>query len=100
LLSASEKRFVRYWEEQRLGGRWSYYTLYIIIGTFIGTIIFSTFLFLFFQVVFGSLSFWVALLTAFLISSVATVYTWGYNEKRFKKIIRREIHDDRGAETP
>ena len=96
MLSSSEKRFVRYWQEQRTGGRWSYYATYIAIGTFIATIIFSTFLFLFFQVVFGSPSFWIALSLAFLISATATVLTWSFNEKKFKAIIRREM--DRGIE--
>jgi VIT1/CCC1 family predicted Fe2+/Mn2+ transporter len=91
LLSTSEKRFIRYWQEQRTGGRWSYYALYIAIGTFIGTIILSTFLFLFFQVIFGTLSFWIALSVAFLISSVATILTWSSNEKKFKRIVRREM---------
>lgn len=96
MISTSEKRFIRYWEEQRTGGRWSYYALYIIIGTLLATIILSTFLFLFFQVIFGSLSFWVALFAGFLISFIATVLTWSSNEKKFKKIIRREI--DNGSE--
>lgn len=97
LLTNSEKRFIRYWQEQRSGGRWSYYALYIIIGTFIGTIIFSTFLFLFLQVIFGSFTFWIAFSTAFLISFIATITTWSSNEKEFKKIIRREMGED--AET-
>ena len=96
LLSTSEKRFVRYWQEQRTGGRWSYYALYIIVGTFIGTIILSTFLFLVLQAIFGSLSFWVAFALSFLISSVATVLTWSANERKFKKIVKREV--DKGTE--
>lgn len=60
------------------------------------TIIFSTFLFLFFQTVFGSPGFWIGLLVGFLISAVATVITWSFNEKKFKKIIRREM--DKGIE--
>ncbi|HKH59990.1 MAG TPA: hypothetical protein VKA49_04110, partial [Flavitalea sp.] len=67
MLSSSEKRFVRYWQEQRTGGRWSYYALYIAIGTVMATIIFSTFLFLFLQAIFGSLSFWIGLSGGFLI---------------------------------
>ena len=96
MLSSSEKRFINYWQEQRTGGRWSYFALYIVVGTFIATIIFSTFLFLFFQAVFGSAAFWIGLTAAFLISSVATITTWSLNEKKFKKIIRREV--DNGME--
>lgn len=94
MLSSSEKRFIRYWQEQRTGGRWSYYATYIAIGTFIATIILSTFLFLFFQVIFGNLGFWIALLTGLMISSVATILTWSSNEKKFKKIIRREMGEE------
>jgi hypothetical protein len=61
-----------------------------------GTIILATFLFLFLQAIFGSLSFWIALASSLLISSVATVLTWSANEKKFKKIIHREI--EKGSE--
>lgn len=60
------------------------------------TIIFSTFLFLFFQGIFGSPGFWIGLSVGFLISAVATMITWSFNEKKFKKIIRREM--DKGIE--
>jgi len=91
LLSTTERRFIRYWEEQRTGGRWSYYALYILVGTLLATIILSTFLFLFFRVLFGSITFWVALFAALLISSLSTALTWAHNEKKFKNIIRREM---------
>lgn len=97
MLSTTEKRFIRYWEEQRTGGRWSYYALYIIVGTLIATLILSTFLFLFFKTFFGSLTFWVALSSAFILSCVATVVTWTFNEKKFKQIIRREMGENPGA---
>ena len=89
-MSVTEKRFVKYWEEQRIGGRWSYYALYILVGTFISTIIFCTFLFLFFREVFGSLTFWVALFSGLSISTVATIATWSYNEKKLRDILHRE----------
>ena len=96
MLSTSEKRFIRYWQEQRTGGRWSYYALYIAVGTFIATIILSTFLFLFLQTIFGTLGFWIALAVALIISSVATILTWSSNERKFRKIVRREM--DKGME--
>ena len=98
--SVTEKRFIRYWEEQRRGGRWSYYGLYIIIGTLISTIILSTFLFLFFRVLFGSFTFWVALFSGLLISSIATIATWSYNEKKFKEILQREASEAAEQKTP
>jgi hypothetical protein len=95
LLTSTEKRFIRHWQEQRTGGRWSYYALYIIVGTFIATLIFSTFLFLFFRFVFGSYTFWIALSAGLIVSCIATIFTWSSNEKKFKQIIRREM--DEGA---
>ena len=33
MLSDKEKRFVRYWEEQREGGKWSYLVTYTVGGS-------------------------------------------------------------------
>jgi Na+-driven multidrug efflux pump len=93
LLSSAEKRFVRYWEEQRAGGRWSYYATYIAVGTLISTIILCTFLFLFFQIIFGSIWVWLAIVGSILISAAATITSWSKNEKKFRQIIRREMDD-------
>lgn len=98
MLSSTEKRFIRYWEEQRTGGKWSYYALYIIVGTFIATLILATFLFLFFRVVFGSATFWIALSGGVVLSSVATILTWSSNEKKFRQIIRREMKESASSE--
>lgn len=60
-------------------------------------IIISTFSFLFLQTIFGSASFWIGLMASLLISSVATLLSWSSNEKKFKKIIRREM--EKGIES-
>jgi O-antigen/teichoic acid export membrane protein len=57
------------------------------------TIIFSTFLFLFLQAIFGSLIFWIGLSVGFLVSAIATIFTWSLNEKKFKTLIRREMNE-------
>ena len=98
MLSTSEKRFIRYWQEQREGGRWSYYVTYMAVGTFMVTIIISTFLFLFLQVVFGSLTFWMGFLASLAIAVISTLASWSANEKKFRKLIRREIEEDSGRE--
>jgi peptidoglycan/LPS O-acetylase OafA/YrhL len=90
VLSTKEKRFIKFWEEQRTGGRWAYYPLYIIAGSVICIIVVSFLVMLttiggmdyFKPIVIGS----VALVTALTIGS------WEYNEKRFKAIIRREVN--------
>ncbi|MEP7258480.1 MAG: hypothetical protein ABI687_08830 [Flavitalea sp.] len=91
MLSIGEKRFIRYWQDQRKGGRWIYYLLYIPVGTFICSLIISIFLYLFFQVVLGSVFLWFVFSGGFLFSAILTIYSWYNGEKKFRKIIRREV---------
>ena len=89
MLTAAEKRFLRYWIEQREGGRASYYLLYISVGTFIFTLILSVFLFLFFNLGFGSLYFWIVFSGGLTISIITTLITWRNNERRFHRLIQK-----------
>jgi len=93
MLSSSEKRFVKEWQDQRKGGRWSYYLLFIPVGTFICSLILSIFLYLFFQVVFGSAFLYWVFLGGFTFSILLTLSSWSRNETRLKKIIRREVKE-------
>ena len=91
-ISKDERRFLRYWEEQRKGSRLGYYTMYIIIWFFTALLclffVFNNFS------QFGRTSIYVLYLIgamALTIAITATHLTWWRNEKRFKKIINREI---------
>ena len=89
MLTATEKRFIKYWEEQRTGGRVKYYLLYILLGTFIGTLVIS-----FLTQVLGlglPENLVKIVIGSFSIVTITTVFTWWYNEKQFKGIIQREI---------
>ena len=91
MLTATENRFVKYWEDQRQGGRIKYYLLYIITGSFVATLVLS-----FLTLMVGvDLPNNLLLITigSFFIVTMATVLSWWYNEKKFKKIIQREIRD-------
>lgn len=94
MLTTTERRFIRYWQEQREGGRASYIALYAIIGTFIVTLILSVFLVLFFQIVFGTFPFYLVVIAGFLISLVSALVTWSRNEQKLQRIIRREVDAD------
>ncbi|HSB91611.1 MAG TPA: hypothetical protein VLC28_00780 [Flavitalea sp.] len=103
MLTTTERRFIRQWQEQREGGKLSYILLYTVVGTFIATLILSVFLVLFFQVVFGTFPFWIVVLSGFMISLVASWLTWHRNEQKLQQIIRREVDadaklNDRGSE--
>ena len=91
MLTATEKRFIKYWEEQRTGGRVKYYLLYILLGTFIATLVLS-----FLTQVLGlglPENLLKIVIGSFSIVTISTVITWGLNEKKFKSIIQREIRE-------
>lgn len=83
-----ERRFIKYWTEQRSGGKASYIIIFSLVGTFIGTIIISVFLFLFFQYTL-SITFLVVVASAFLISLVLSWTSWNRNERQYNDIRNR-----------
>ena len=92
MLSAEEKRFVRYWEDQRKDGKRSYFLLYIIAGTIVSSIVVSFVAAMLFS--FGMPERpWVIPIVSFVITSLLTIYSWKKNEQQFKRIINREIND-------
>ena len=91
MLTASEKRFIKSWEEQREGGKVKYYLLYILMGTFVSTLVLS-----FLTQVLGMglvENLWLIIIGSFSIITIATVFSWWQNEKKFKGIIQREIRE-------
>ena len=88
MLTPAEKRFIKYWEEQRKGGRISYSLLYILAGTFIASIV-CTFISMMFGLGFPEYVPLIVLIS-FVSVTVATIATWSVNEKKFKRIIERE----------
>jgi hypothetical protein len=93
VLTATEKRFIKYWEDQREGGRIKYSLLYIITGSFVATLVLS-FLLLMVGVDMPNKLVQIAI-GSFCIVTIATFFSWWYNEKRFKKIIQREVREGR-----
>ena len=91
MLSADEKRFIRYWEDQRKDGNLSYYLQYTLIGGFI----ISLFVFI---TLFFFLNFYVTLFILLIVpvcsiiaSFLLTHYSWVKNENRLKRLIKREV---------
>ncbi|MFT3822314.1 MAG: hypothetical protein QM731_00290 [Chitinophagaceae bacterium] len=91
MLTTKEKRFLKYWEEQRQGGRWSYYALYIFGGTFVATIVIYLVWSMLAPYPIGQL--WLIPASGAVIMAAITHFSWQNNEKRFRMIIRREIND-------
>lgn len=93
MLSKQDKRFIRYWEDQRKGGMLSYWLLYSLIGTFIMSLFVLVFLLLVLQVYF---SWFILILVAagcFFITAIISMISWQQNEKRWKNIIHKVVDE-------
>lgn len=94
MLSAKERRFIKYWEEQRVGGQRPYLILYILAGTFISTIVVF---FLFAMIGIGlEGTVWMVPVISVIAVTAITLATWKRNERRFKEIIKREMENGMG----
>ena len=98
MLSSEEKRFIRYWEDQRVDGQLSYFLQYTLVGAFI----MSLFVFI---VMFFFLNFYVSFfiliivpICCILVSSLLTHYSWVKNEHRLKRIIKREVSQGKSTD--
>jgi hypothetical protein len=97
LLTPSEKRFIRSWEEQRTGGRWPYYISYTLVNGFIVTILTYIVLLWILQQKIRP-PYWLIPTIGFFTGCVISIFSWTYSERKFKKIIRREIRHGSPAE--
>lgn len=89
MLSAKDKRFIRYWEEQREGGKWKYILTYTIGG---GVLVFFIPVTLFY--IMGMLQFyklvsfpiWALVIIALLISFAGSLYFWHTNDDKWRSL--------------
>jgi hypothetical protein len=73
-----------------------YYLLYILAGTFVATLVLS-----FLTVMFGlglPENIWSIVIGSFVLIALITTYSWWRNEKKFKRIIQREVREARERE--
>lgn len=98
MLSKEDKRFIRYWEDQRKGGKLSYWLLYSLVGSVIMSLFILVFLLLALQIYFS----WpmLVLVTAgsFLLCAILSMLSWQRNEKKWKSIIHRVIDESKLTE--
>ncbi len=99
MLSTAEKRFVRYWQEQRTGGKGKYFAMYVVAGTIMISLFIFVALFFGFQVRPSIFVFSVVPAIAIVLSLLFTAYGWGKNERQFKSLLKREIDESRQADT-
>lgn len=93
MLSKEERRFLRSWEEQRKGGRWSYYLLYGISGS---VVLFIGIAFIFSMIRFGlPAQLWPIPVVSTGLAIMLTWSSWKRNEARFRRLVKREIEASR-----
>lgn len=98
MLSKEEKRFIRYWEDQRRGGKLSYLLLYSLIGTFIMSLFVLVGLLLLLQYYFSWALLIAVVSSCFVVTVIISFYAWQTSEKKWKRIIHREVDRARLAE--
>jgi hypothetical protein len=91
MLTSKERRFMRYWEEQRAGSKWSYFLLYILAGSLI-CVLLTGFVFMTFFYAFPGGILGLVVFSLVFISCLVTI-NWVLNEKKFKGIIKREVDE-------
>ena len=91
MLTAAERRFLRYWEEQRKGGRVSYYLLYCLVGTFIIAMLIFIVLIFFMQLRVSVFLLWFVPSVSFGLGAILTIFSWYRNQQKWKALIQREI---------
>jgi len=93
-INKTERRFLRHWEEQRKGSRIGYYVMHILVWLFISFLCFFFVLNNFIDIKqnkIGTLFLMIGL--SISVSIAVTHYTYYTNEKKFKKIIQREVEE-------
>ena len=101
MLSPQKKRFKRYWEDQRKGGKWKYILVYTLgwgIITFF--LFFPVFLFIFNLsdlLHLDRLPIWVALLLAFALGFAYSVFSWYSNEEKWRVLEQKEMRPDQSV---
>jgi ABC-type bacteriocin/lantibiotic exporter with double-glycine peptidase domain len=95
MLTTEERRFLRDWEIQRKDGKRAYFLLYIIVGSIVGTI--GVF-FIMSMIHFGRPKLlWPVPVISFILTCLYTVISWNRSEKKWKKLIRKVIEQNKGV---
>jgi len=95
MLSADEKRFIRYWEDQREDGQLSYFLQYTLVGGFIMSLFVFIALFFFLNFYVTIFILIIVPVTCIVLSGLLTHYSWIKSENRLKRIIKREVNEGR-----
>lgn len=93
MLSAKEKGFKRYWEDQRTGGKWLYISLFTLgwaMMIFFTPLIVSFVIDIYNFLHLYKLQLWQAILLSVVIGFALSLYFWTRNEERWQHLVEKE----------
>jgi putative Mn2+ efflux pump MntP len=93
MLSAKEKRFIHYWEEQREGGKLKYILLYSLVWGFVFFLIplaVSVIVDFYSTLKMYKIPLWAAMLIFLLLGFAFSIYSWHKNENKLKVIYGKQ----------
>ncbi|NOT51819.1 MAG: hypothetical protein HOP10_11150 [Chitinophagaceae bacterium] len=99
MLSAKEKRFLKYWDDQKTGGKWSYILVYTIGWGFL--IFFVPMIISYMSYMYASVHLyvllglsivpiWILIVFSLAVGCVISFFQWDRNEGKYRKIRYKE----------
>ena len=95
MLTPKEKRFLKYWDEQKAGGKLQYIIVYTIGWSFILFFIplaISFFVNMYVALKLHQLPVWAAIVLSIVLGFLISLFTWHQNEKKQKALLDK--HDE------
>jgi len=93
MLTPKEKRFLKYWDEQKIDGKLQYILVYTIGWSFILFFIplaISLFVNMYIALKLHQLPLWVAIVLSIVVGFSIALLTWHQNEKKYKSLLRKQ----------
>jgi len=93
MITTKEKRFLKYWEDQKAGGKWQYILVYTIgwsVILFIVPLAGSFVIDMYSALKLYQLPLWASILVAVSLGFAGSIYFWDRNEKKAKDLLQKQ----------
>lgn len=93
MISAKEKRFLKYWDDQKTGGKWQYILIYSLgwsIIIFILPLAFSFVYDMYTGDKIFQLPLWATIVLSVVLAVAVSFFSWHRNQKKYNKILKKE----------
>lgn len=96
MITPKEKRFLKYWEDQKDGGKWQYILVYTIgwsIILFIVPLAFSFVFDMYTAIKMDQPPLWAAITAAVILGITLSFFIWHRNEKKYRRISAKKLSE-------